>query len=606
MRLALSALLVLLSAAALRAGSPLANLPLTQQPRLKTIYSSIHVLDEFLPDEQRGIVLVFLGTECPVARQYVPRLNELHREFGPRGIPFVAVFSDVGTDVFSMATYAEEQDLAFPSVKDIDHRLADLLEVQTTPEVVLLDAKLEKKYQGAIDNQFQRHGRRAAASENYLAEATSALLADQPIKRAYMTPSGCPLERNTPKRHLRETTFHKDIAPLVQKHCQECHRSGGVGPFELVSYDDVALNSQKIREVVADRRMPPWHGVLNPEFGTLKDSRQLAPDEVASLLDWIDSGSPEGNPADAPPAVERPAPQAWQIGKPDFVYRMPEPFRVPKSGTLEYQFFRVPLGLKEDRWFRAVEIKPGHAEVVHHITLHVAPSAAGNERIDGLATMALLYGLTGERAQVLSDYVPGDLDNAKTYPHDQAVLIPKNSDLIFEVHYTPNGRSDIRDQSMAAFVWADAPPQHQVHTKIFRKAIGGFRIPPHESHYRAEDTYYFEHDVEIDSIRPHFHLRGKSYRLEIVERDPKTDEIIGRTPILTVPIYDPAWQRTYELTTPLRLAAGTELLATGHFDNSPFNPNNPDPSATVLWGQQMTDEMFSTRFRYRLAPHAGQ
>ncbi len=599
MRTALLALLVLLGADPARSASPLDS-P-SQRPRLKTIYSSVHGLDEFLQGEQRGVVLVFLGTECPVARQYVPRLNELHRQFRERGVPFVGVFSDVGTDVFSMATYAEEQDIAFPVVKDSDHRLADLLEVQNTPEVVLLDARLEKKFQGAIDNQFQRHGRRTAASENYLADAIGAILQGEPVQRPYVTASGCPLERDAPRRASRAITFYKDVAPLVQARCQECHRAGGPGPFALVSYDDVALNSQKIREVVADRRMPPWHGILNPEFGTLKHSRQLSPGELATILTWIDAGSTEGDPADAPPPAKRPAPQAWQIGKPDFVYRMPEPFRVPKSGTLEYQFFRVPLGLQQDRWFRGVEIKPGTPAVVHHITLHIAPSVGGLENFDGLATMAQLYGLTGERAQVISDYVPGDVDNAKTYPPEQAVRIPKNSDLIFEVHYTPNNRSEVMDQSMAAFVWADAPPQHEVHTKIFRKAIGGFRIPPHEPHYRVEDTYYFEHDVEIDSIRPHFHLRGKSYRLEIIERDPQTDEIVNRRPIVSVPIYDPAWQRTYELATPLHLRAGTELLATGHFDNSRLNPNNPDPSATVLWGQQMTDEMFSTRFRFRLA-----
>ena len=431
MRYALSAWLVLLVAAAACAESPLAALSPAQQPRLKTIYSSVHTLDEFVSSRQRGVALVFLGTKCPVARQYAPRLSELHRQFAPRGIPFVAVFADVGTDVFTMAAYAEEQDLAFPAVKDVEHRLADVLEVETTPEVVLLDAQLNKQYQGAIDNQFQRHGRKVTASETYLADAIAALLADKPIERTYVPPSGCPLEREVPKRTLRPATFHRDIAPLVQKHCQDCHRAGGVGPFELVSYDDVALNSQKIREVVADRRMPPWHGVLNPEFGSLKHSRQLDQEELATLLDWIDAGCPEGERADAPPPAKKSTGQ-WQIGQPDFVYRMPEPFRVPQTGTLEYQFFRVPLGLKEDRWLQAVEIKPGQPDVVHHVTLHMAPTTK-NLDFDGLATMAQVYGLSGERAKVLSDYVPGDVDNAKTFPDGQAVLIPKDSDLIFEV-----------------------------------------------------------------------------------------------------------------------------------------------------------------------------
>lgn len=213
--------------------------------------------------------------------------------------------------------------------------------------------------------------------------------------------------------------------------------------------------------------------------------------------------------------------------------------------------------------------------------------------------MAQLYGINGEVAHLINDFVPGDTYNAKIYPADQAVLIPKHSDLIFEVHYTPNGRP-AADQSMVAFQWADGPPKHQVQTTVFRKQIGGFRIPPHHPHYRIEDTYHFAQDVEVDAIRPHYHLRGKSFRLELITRNPDTDEIEDRQTILSVPIFDQGWQRTYELEKPLFVPAGTELLATGHFDNSNLNPNNPDPSAEVVWGQQTTDEMFSTRFKYRI------
>jgi hypothetical protein len=139
-----------------------------------------------------------------------------------------------------------------------------------------------------------------------------------------------------------------------------------------------------------------------------------------------------------------------------------------------------------------------------------------------------------------------------------------------------------------------------VQTQVFRKPIGRFRIPPGHPHFPMEDTYYFKHDIYLDAVRPHFHYRGKAFKVEIIERDEKTDEIIRRTPIVTVPVYDPDWQRTYELEQPLLLKAGTELLATGYFDNSSFNPRNPDPTKEVLWGQQTNDEMFSTRFKFRL------
>jgi hypothetical protein len=396
----------------------------------------------------------------------------------------------------------------------------------------------------------------------------------------------------------QELTYHRDVEPLIQRHCQACHRKGGVAPFELTTYDDAYYNAQRIAEVVGDRQMPPWHGALNPEFGELLNDKRLSDADVDLLLSWVAQGAPQGNAADAPPPVRWPAPDAWAIGRPDYVYKMSEPFRVPKDGVLEYQFFRVPLNLKEDRWYRAVEVKPGNVEVVHHVAVHVVP--AGDAQYQGMAAMAQLYGLNTQRANVICDYVPGDTHNAKTFPPDQACRIPKNCDLIFELHYTPNNRQAVADQSRVGFVWADNSPEHEVERRVFRKPVGRFRIPPHEGHFRMEDSYHFESDVELDAIRPHFHVRGKSFRLEIVERSEDTGEITERTTVLAVPRFDQRWQRSYELARPIRVPAGTELLATAHFDNSSINPNNPDPSVEVLWGQQTTDEMFSTWFRYRL------
>lgn len=570
-----------------------------KRPVLKSIYGGTHQLSEFRQGETKAIVLVFLGLECPVSRQYLPRLREIHEQFVQQHVRVLGLYPDARVDLVSMAACAHDNNIPFPVLQDYEHRLADALGVTTVPEVVLLNHQLEKIYQGAIDNQFKRGGRLAQASQHYLVDSLNQTLNGEPVANSYMPPSGCPIERKRPGPVKKGLSYYKDVAPIVQKNCQSCHRTGGVAPFELLSYDDVAGNAEKIKEVVSERRMPPWHGRLNPQFGKLLNDKSLPESDINTFLAWVDEGSPAGDPLDGPAPIRWPAADEWTIGKPDYVYKIDRPFRIPKSGVLDYQFFRVRLNHPEDRWFQAIEVRPGNPEVVHHIVLHIVP--ADSREYTGLMGMALLYGVNAERGRMINDYIPGDTYNAKVYPPHQAVCIPKNTDLIYEIHYTPNNREATTDQSMVAFKWAPRPPAEEVFATVFRKPIGRFRIPAQHHHFQIEDTYFFPHDIELDAVRPHFHLRGKSYRLEMIERDKQTDEIVKRTTIISVPIYDPNWQRSYELETPLRIPAGTELLATGHFDNSTLNPNNPDPTIDVEWGQQIYDEMFSTRFKYRLA-----
>ncbi|MCE9554032.1 MAG: redoxin domain-containing protein [Planctomycetes bacterium] len=565
---------------------------------LKSIYSTTHKVAEFRQAGTKAVALVFVTDTCPVAQRYLPRLRELHEAYHDRGVQFLAIYCGTGVDVWKMAQHAHDQDVPFPVLLDVEQRLAGELGAERTPEAFLLNNKLEKVYQGAIDNQFSVRGQLANPTRQYLRDAIERVLAGQAVDSEQVPASGCPIEKGRPAGSRDKITYYRDIAPILQARCQACHRQGGLGPFELKTYADAYDNSEKIREVVVDHRMPPWHGVLNPKFGELLNDKRLTDEELRKLVGWIDSGGPEGNRADSPAPLRLPDAKTWSIGQPDYVYQMPQPFRVPKNGVLDYQFFRVKLNLPQDRWIQAVQIRPGNAEVVHHVALHLVK--AGNERFEGLAGMLKLYGFSADQAKLINDYVPGDAYNAKTYPPTEAVRLPRGTDLVFEVHYTPNNRAATTDQSQAAFRWAGSPPLDEVLTQVFRKPIGGFRIPPHEHHYTMEDSYYFKDDVLIDAIRPHFHLRGKSFRLEIVRRDDDSDEIVERETVLAVPVWDANWQRTYELKTPLKLLAGTELLATGHWDNSKLNPNNPDPSATVEWGQQSTDEMFSTRFKYRL------
>jgi hypothetical protein len=570
----------------------------SERPQLKSIYAQTHELTDFLRDGGQALACVFIGRECPVAQQYLPTLAALHEELSAKGVRLLAIYANGGDDLMDMAKHAHDADIPFPVLLDVDHRLADVLDVQRTPEVVVLDKNLEIRYQGAIDNQYTSRGRIANATQPYLQNALHNLLAGKPVEPKYVAASGCPLERQPRPLPTREINYYRDVAPIVQQRCQACHRDGEVAPFALMTYDDAYYNCEKIAEVVSEKRMPPWHGFLNPDLGRLQNDHSLREDEIETILAWIAQGCIEGDPKQAPAEIVWPKPGAWRIGKPDFVYKMPEPFKVPKSGIVDYQFFRVPLNFAEDRWFQAVEVKPGNTTVVHHVGVHIVPSSG--RKYEGFAGMAALYGIAGEQGRLINDYVPGDTYNAKEYPLHQAVRIPKGSDLIYELHYTPNNREAATDQSMVAFRWAPKPPEEEVLTEVFRKPMGRFRIPPGAAHFKMTDVYYFPHDVWIDAIRPHFHLRAKSFRLQIVKRN-ANDEIVSQDDVLTVPVWDQSWQRTYELEKPFWLAAGTELVATAVFDNSWLNPNNPDPKAVVSWGQQTTDEMFSVRFKYRIA-----
>jgi len=568
------------------------------EPRLKSIYSEVHQVSEFLKPNTKAIVLVFMGTQCPVIAQYAPRLVELSDKYQPKGVQFLGIYSNVGDDVLRMALHAQRCDFPFPPLIDTEHRLADRYQIEVMSEVVVVDRDLKVRYQGAIDNQFKKRGTAAQATQHYLEDALNQFLSNQTVELTHTLASGCKIERREPPVSEQPVTYHKDVAPILQKHCQVCHRAGEVGPFTLTSYRDAFENASMIEETAVERRMPPWHGVLNPKFGDILGDKRMSNDEIETITSWVRQGAKEGDRAETSPPIQWPAATSWGIGKPDFVYKMPAPFKVPATGTLDYQFIRVPLNFPEDRWFRASETKPGNPQVVHHIGLHIVES--GDREYNGFAGMAVVFGLNGETSRELNDYVPGDPYNHKVYADNEAVRLPKGTDLLFEVHYTPNGKATT-DQSMVAVRWAKSPPEEEILTRVFRKKRGGFKIPPHEGHYRMDDVYYFEQDVLIDSIRPHLHARGKSYQLDIVYRDPKTDEIERRETILAVPNFDFRWQRTYELKTPLRVPAGAELLATAHFDNSELNPNNPNPNAEVLWGLQSADEMFSSRFRYRLA-----
>jgi hypothetical protein len=360
--------------------------------------------------------------------------------------------------------------------------------------------------------------------------------------------------------------YTKHVAPIVFKRCVSCHRPGEVAPFTLTSYEKTVKWAETIREVVEQRRMPPW--LANPNHGSFANEARLTDSELSTILEWIDSGTPEGNPADLPPLPK--FTDGWRIPEPDLILEMPQSFRVPATGTVNYQYFTIDPGLKEDMWVRAAEARPGSRPVVHHIVLLVqAPGDRPVRETGGLGS------------ELLATFAPGLPPTS--FDDGFAKLIPAGSKFVLQVHYTPNG-TEQTDLSKVGLVFAKP--------ETVRKRVRGafalnfqFRIPPGADSYPVEADYKFGQDSTLVSLFPHMHLRGKSFQFEARYPD-GTKEIL-----LDVPRWDFNWQNAYVLAKPKRIPEGTVLHCSASFDNSAENPANPDPKSAVTFGEQTWQEM---------------
>jgi hypothetical protein len=373
-------------------------------------------------------------------------------------------------------------------------------------------------------------------------------------------------------------TYTKDIANILNNRCVECHRAGEIGPMAFTSYKEVRPWAKAIRGSVATGKMPPW--LADPHHGSFKNDRRMSEKEVATITAWVAAGAPEGNPADLPPPPKFET--GWNIGKPDQVFDIGTDFEVPAEGTVAYKYFRVPTNFTEDKWIEAAEIRPDKREVVHHIIVFIQePGAKGNAAASGEGGSLLVGWAPGDPAMVLA---PGT-----------ARLVKAGSTLLFQVHYTTNGKP-AKDRSYIGVKYASAPPTHRALTG--RALNFGFRIPPGAPNHEVKASWTAKEDVDLVGLMPHMHVRGKAFKYTVIYPDGK-EEVI-----LNVPKYDFNWQLSYELAKPMHLPKGTRIDCVAHFDNSPNNPYNPDPAKEVRWGDQTWEEMMIGWFTYRVPVEA--
>jgi peroxiredoxin len=530
---------------------------------LPDFHGQPHALADY---QGKPVVLAILGTECPLAKNYAPRLKDLAAEFEKDGVAFVGINANVQDSLSEIGDYVKAHELTFPVLKDNNNVVADKLGAVRTPEVFLLDKDHVIRYWGRIDDQY---GFKTGAGyvkpklrNRYLADAITQMVAGKDVANPVVEAHGCFIGRVNKPAPTGDVTYSKHIARLMQDRCVECHRTGEVAPFTLTSYDEVAAWAETIREVTNEGRMPPWFA--DPRYGHFSNDSRLTAEDKQQLAAWIDNGCPEGDKKDLP--QPRKFVDGWQMGVPDqIVYMADKPHEVPAEGTIDYKYYTVDPGWTEDKWIQATESRPGNRSVVHHIIVFVQPP--------GSKDFASRGGIGG--------YAPGTPPDVN--PPGMATMVPAGSKLVFQMHYTSNGVAQ-SDRSVIGIKFADK--------KTIRKAVRSgvvgnatFKIPPGDSNFEVQAKHLFLKDTLLLDVTPHMHVRGKSFKY-VANYPDGTSEVL-----LDVPAYDFNWQLRYLFEQPKLMPKGTRVVCTAHFDNSPDNLANPDPTKTITYGDQTWEEM---------------
>ena len=389
---------------------------------------------------------------------------------------------------------------------------------------------------------------------------------------------------SSPQRQPTRPSFYKDVLPLLQEHCQVCHREGEIAPMPFVTYEQTRPWAGAIKLAVQSKQMPPWFA--DPRFGKFSNDPSLTPQQIAMFAAWADGGAPAGSPNDAPPP--RRWAEGWNIPQPNKIVTMPQPVTLPATGDVEYTYEIAPTGFTEDKWIQMSEIRPSSPEHVHHAVVYIRPpnSTWLRKAPVGVPFTPSSFSDAEERAEahattsdMLLVYAPGS--EPDRWPDGMAKFVPAGSDLVFQMHYTTNGHA-ASDQTSIGLVFARQQPKQRVLTLQLTNHT--FVIPPRTDDYRVEVSGTLPNDATLLSFFPHMHLRGKRFEYNTVHSDGAVETLLRVN-------YHFHWQLSYRLAQPLFLKAGTRLQAVAWYDNSDENPHNPDPNKTVMWGGQTYEEM---------------
>lgn len=534
------------------------------------------------PEGHRAVALVFMTTECPISREFVPELNRLAGSVADQPVKFLGVLYEPGLSRADAVAFQREFKIEFPLLFDASGELARQLGPTHVPEAFVLDADANVVYRGRIDDRYRELGKkRPAPTTHELADAISATLADRPPEVAHTKAIGCPVEPARPATDAAAVTYSRDIAPILIANCVECHRPGEVAPFSLLTYEDAAKRATFLGEVTRSRLMPPWKAEIG--HGRFLGERRLSDAQIELLEAWAAAGAPAGDPADLPPLPEFAS--GWRLGTPDLERTVEAPVTVPAGGEDIFQHYVIPLDLPADKTIVGYEFRPGNPSVVHHAILFLDNSGRGREKDaetpePGYKT----FGSIGiPTSGLVGVWTPGM--TPRFYSQGAGLPVRKNTDVVLQLHLHPSGKEET-DQSSIALYFADKPTERTMSRSPFVVGSILIDIPAGEAEHTVTSSITLPTDVTLLSLLPHMHLIGKEMKLTATLPDGEQQSLIW------IKDWNFYWQDNYVYRDPVLLPAGTKLDVLCRYDNSADNPLNPsDPPRRVFFGNGSADEM---------------
>jgi peroxiredoxin len=546
-----------------------------------------------------AIVVVFLSFDCPVSTDYCTPLADLHKAYASKGVAFVGVCPRDEGDAATIAKKAKEYRLPFPVLRDDALKATQALGAKVTPEAFVLDSKRALRYRGRIDDAYlARLKKNQRVTREDLKLALEAIVAGKEVTIAETEAIGCTIALPEAKVSGK-VEYHRDVAPILQKHCQECHRPGAVGPFSLLTYKQARTWAEDIKGYTKDHRMPPWKPVDGPAF---RGERRMTEAEVKTLAEWVDGGTVEGDPRNAP--APRVFSDGWQLGKPDLVLTMPE-FELGATGGDHFRAFVLPTNLTEDKHITAIEVHPGNPRIVHHAVALLDPGQRGRKQEENqklrderykpadrgagyespMALELLPSSLLGPWP-LIGVWTPGQVPGH--LPEGTGYYVPRGTDLVLQIHYHRSGRVE-KDRTSIGLYFAKKPEVRRVEGFSFPGPV--LWVPAGAERYKVTGVAYAPWDIVLYSAFPHMHLIGKEMKVTMTPP--------GGTPttLLEIKDWDFNWQETYFYQKPISVPAGTRFDLEAIYDNSAKNPANPfNPPRTIFAGLETNNEMCAILF----------